>query len=82
MKRNQTLKIPFYIVLSVKFIKLFSERLAVKYAAFLFTIPIKFKRPDREKEYYVKSSKKKIHIPSRISIKLYFIILFYKIFDF
>lgn len=63
MKKNQTLKIPFYIVLTVKFIRLFSERLAVKYAAFLFTIPIKFKRPDREKEYYLTSSKKKIHIP-------------------
>ena len=63
MKSNQTLKIPFYIVLSVKILYFFSERLAVKYAAFLFTIPIKFKRPDREKDYYLNSTKKIIHVP-------------------
>ena len=63
MKSNQTLKIPFYIVLSVKILYFFSERLAVKYAAFLFTIPIKFKRPDREKDYYLNSTKKMIHVP-------------------
>ena len=63
MKSNQTLKIPFYIVLSVKILNFFSERLAVKYAAFLFTIPIKFKRPDREKDYYLNSTKKIIHVP-------------------
>ena len=63
MKSNQTLKIPFYIVLSVKILYFFSEKLAVKYAAFLFTIPIKFKRPDREKDYYLNSTKKMIHVP-------------------
>ena len=63
MKSNQTLKIPFYIVLSVKILNFFSENLAVKYAAFLFSIPIKFRRPDREKEYFLSSIQKKIHIP-------------------
>ena len=63
MKSNQTLKIPFYIVLSVKLLNFFSENLAVKYAAFLFSIPIKFRRPEREKDYYLKSSKRRILIP-------------------
>tara|TARA_B100000989_G_scaffold65877_1_gene45796 strand:- start:538 stop:1386 length:849 start_codon:yes stop_codon:yes gene_type:complete len=63
MKSNQTLKIPFYIVLSVKFLNFFSENLAVKYAAFLFSIPIKFRRPDRENEYFLSSIHKKIYIP-------------------
>ena len=63
MKSNQTLKIPLYIVLSVKFLNFFSENLAVKYAAFLFSIPIKFRRPDRENEYFLSSIHKKIYIP-------------------
>ena len=63
MKSNQTLKIPLYIVYSVKLLNFFSENLAIKYAAFLFSIPIKFRRPHRENEYFENSIHKKIYIP-------------------
>ena len=47
-KPNQTLKIPKIILVTGKFLSFISTNLAVRFAAKLFTTPIKHKIPKRE----------------------------------
>jgi len=60
---TQSLKIPKLILQSSKFISYFSPKLAVLFAAKLFTSPIKHKIPKRELEMDNKSSQSLIEIP-------------------
>lgn len=61
---TQSLKIPKFILLSGKFISFISPKLAVLYAAKLFTTPIKHKIPKRELHMDHNSVQKMINIPS------------------
>lgn len=61
---TQPLKIPRFILLSIKFISLFSPKLTLLYAAKLFTTPIKHKVPKREMQMEGKSVQKSLTIPS------------------
>ena len=62
--RNQSLKIPKFILLFSKFIAVISPKLSVLLSAKLFTTPIKYKTPKRELEMEKKSIQKLIEIPS------------------
>lgn len=59
----QSLKIPRVIILSCKICAFISTKLVTKYAARLFTTPIKHKVPKRELEMDRKSIQHTIHIP-------------------
>jgi pimeloyl-ACP methyl ester carboxylesterase len=59
----QSLKIPRVIIISCKICALISTKLVTKYAARLFTTPIKHKIPKRELEMDRKSIQHTIHIP-------------------
>ncbi|WP_394777178.1 alpha/beta hydrolase family protein [Flavobacterium sp.] len=61
---TQSLKIPRIIILSSKILAFISTKLVTKFAAKLFTSPIKHKVPKREFEMDRKSVKNKIYIPS------------------
>jgi len=63
-KPNQTLKIPKIILVTGKFLSFISTNLAVRFAAKLFTTPIKHKIPKRELEMDSKSRQETIFIPS------------------
>lgn len=60
----QTLKIPKIILITAKFLEVISTKLAVKFAAKLFTTPIKHKIPKREFHMDKNSLQKKFFIPS------------------
>lgn len=60
---TQSLKIPRIIILSSKILAFISPKLVTKFAAKLFTSPIKHKVPKREFEMDRKSVKNKIYIP-------------------
>ena len=60
----QSLKIPQFIIVSSKICTFISKRLGTKYAAKLFTTPIKHKVPKRELEMDHKSNQNTINIPS------------------
>ena len=62
--RNQSLKIPKFILLFSKFIAVISPKLSVLLSAKLFTTPIKYKTPKRELEMEKESIQKLIEIPS------------------
>jgi len=62
-KAVQSLKIPKFIVVSAKFLAFISPKLAVIFAARLFTTPIKHKIPKREFEMNANSLQKSIFIP-------------------
>jgi len=61
---TQSLKIPQFIRVTSKLCAFISPKLAVKYAARLFTTPIKHKVPKRELEMDSQSIQKRIHIPT------------------
>lgn len=63
-KPNQTLKIPKIILVTGKFLSFISTNLAVRFAAKLFTTPIKHKIPKRELEMDSKSRQETILVPS------------------
>jgi len=63
-KPNQTLKIPKIILISGKFLSFISTKLVVRFAAQLFTTPIKYKIPKRELEMDSKSKQQIIQIPN------------------
>lgn len=62
-KPNQTLKIPKIILVTGKFLSFISTKLAVQFAAKLFTTPIKHKIPKRELEMDSKSRQETIFVP-------------------
>jgi pimeloyl-ACP methyl ester carboxylesterase len=69
---KKSIKIPLYIIISVKLCEIISRRLVVIYAAKLFTTPIKHKFPGRENEMYQKSIRKIVPVSSiKKSINLY-----------
>jgi len=59
-----SLKIPKFIIFTGKFLQFISPRLATRFAARLFTTPIKHKPPKRELEMDRNSLQEKIHIDS------------------
>jgi pimeloyl-ACP methyl ester carboxylesterase len=61
---TQSLKIPRLIIISSKICALISTKLVTKYAAKLFTTPIKHKVPKRELEMDHKSIQKTIYVAS------------------
>jgi len=63
-KAAQSLKIPKFIIASAKFLALISPKLAVLFAARLFTTPMKHKIPKREVEMDTNSLQKTLHIPA------------------
>lgn len=63
-KPNQTLKIPKIILVTGKFLSFISTKLVVRFAARLFTTPIKYKIPKRELEMDAKSAQQSILVPS------------------
>jgi pimeloyl-ACP methyl ester carboxylesterase len=60
----QSLKIPQFIIISCKICAFFSTKLTVKYAAKLFTTPIKHKVPKRELDMDHKSIQHTILVPA------------------
>ncbi|WP_166925882.1 alpha/beta fold hydrolase [Flavobacterium poyangense] len=60
----QSLKIPRFIIISCKICAFISTKLAVKYAAKLFTTPIKHKIPKRESEMNYKSIQHTVFVPA------------------
>ncbi|WP_298139472.1 alpha/beta hydrolase [Flavobacterium sp.] len=60
----QTLKIPKVILITAKFLELISTKLVVKFAAKLFTTPIKHKIPKREFLMDKESFQEMIFVPS------------------
>ena len=63
-KRGQSLKIPKLILLTSRFLSLFSSKLVTLFAAKLFTTPIKHKIPKRELEMDENSMQENVFIPS------------------
>jgi len=61
---TKSLKIPTLIILSAKLCAFISTKLVTKFAAKIFTTPIKHKVPKREFEMDSKSQKKTIYVPS------------------
>lgn len=61
---TKSLKIPQIIILSAKICAFVSTKLATKFAARLFTTPIKHKVPKRELEMDNKSIQKIVHVPT------------------
>jgi pimeloyl-ACP methyl ester carboxylesterase len=60
----QTLKIPKIILITAKFLEVISTKLVIKFAAKLFTTPIKHKIPKREFHMDKKSVQEKVFVPS------------------
>lgn len=61
---NQSLQIPKPILLTAKFLQAISPKLATRFAAKLFTTPIKYKIPKREFQMDIQSNQQDILIPS------------------
>lgn len=61
---TQSLKIPQVIILSSKLLAFISPKLVTKFAAKLFTTPVKHKVPKRELEMDQKSTKNTFFVPS------------------
>lgn len=61
---TKSLKIPFFIIVSVKLCALISRKLVTAYAAKLFTTPIKHKIPKRELKMDSESLQNTLHIPA------------------
>jgi len=61
---TKSLKIPKIIILSAKICAFISTKLVTKFAAKIFTTPIKHKVPKRELEMDTKSIQKLIHVPA------------------
>ena len=59
-----SLKIPKPVIFLAKIIQFFSTNLAAKFSAKLFTTPISFAIPEREKIMLKSAQKKVINIPS------------------
>lgn len=60
---SQSLKIPRLILVAAKFISLISTQWLVRFAARLFTTPIKHKIPKREFEMDANSTQERLHVP-------------------
>jgi len=60
----QTLKIPKIILITAKFLEVISTKLVIKFAAKLFTTPIKHKIPKREFHMDKESVQEKVFVPS------------------
>ena len=63
-KRSQTLKIPRVILITAKLIAFISTKWIVRFAARLFTTPIKYKIPKREFEMDANSRQEKLFVPT------------------
>lgn len=61
---TKSLKIPTIIIISAKFCAFLSTKLVTKFAAKIFTTPIKHKVPKRELEMDTKSEQKLIYVPT------------------
>lgn len=61
---TKSLKIPFFIIVSVKLCAIISHKLVTIYAAKLFTTPIKHKIPKRELKMDSESIQNTLHIPA------------------
>lgn len=61
---TKSLKIPQIIIISAKICAFVSKKLAIKFAARIFTMPIKHKIPKRELEMDLKSAQKTISVPA------------------
>ncbi|WDF57518.1 alpha/beta hydrolase [Flavobacterium sp. KACC 22758] len=61
---TKSLKIPQIIIISAKICAFVSTKLATKFAARIFTTPIKHKVPKREFEMDRKSIQKNVHVPA------------------
>ncbi|KRD10630.1 alpha/beta hydrolase [Flavobacterium sp. Root901] len=61
---TKSLKIPQIIIISAKIFSYISSKLVTKFAARIFTTPIKHKIPKREFEMDRKSVQKKIYVPA------------------
>lgn len=61
---TKSLKIPAIIIISAKICALISTKLVTKFAARIFTTPIKHKVPKRELEMDAKSIQKDIYVPA------------------
>ncbi|NUY80052.1 alpha/beta hydrolase [Flavobacterium sp. MAH-1] len=63
-KRSNSLKIPTIIIYTAKFLQSISPKLLTKFAARLFTTPMRHKMPKREFEMERKSKQAKLFVPS------------------
>lgn len=63
-KAHETLKIPKIILLTGKLLSFISSKLAVRFAARLFTTPLKHRMPKRETEMDAKSQQQTITVPA------------------
>jgi pimeloyl-ACP methyl ester carboxylesterase len=63
-KTPQSLKIPLIIVVTGRFLSLFSSKLTTLFAAKIFTTPIKHKIPKRELEMDAKSCQELVFVPA------------------
>jgi pimeloyl-ACP methyl ester carboxylesterase len=61
---TKSLKIPAIIIISAKICAMISTKLVTKFAARIFTTPIKHKVPKRELEMDAKSVQRQIHVPA------------------
>lgn len=62
--KHSSLRIPQFILITSKICSLISSKLTTKFAAILFTTPIKYKIPRREIEMEQKSIQKNIFVPT------------------
>ena len=62
-KQLQILKIPMIIIITAKFLEVISTKLVTRFAAKLFTTPIKYKIPKRELLMDKNSIQQKLYIP-------------------
>ena len=63
-KNKQGVDIPSFIINTGKILQMLSSSLAIKFAAKLFTTPIKYKAPKREKPMFLGSGKENVFIES------------------
>jgi len=63
-KTVQSLKIPLIILITGRFLSLFSSKLTTLFAAKIFTTPIKHKIPKRETEMDAKSRQELVFVPA------------------
>jgi pimeloyl-ACP methyl ester carboxylesterase len=61
---NQGIQVPMPIIYTAKILETFAPKIATRFAARLFTTPIKHKIPKREFHMEKASSQKVVHIPS------------------
>lgn len=63
-KNKQGVEVPSYIIKTGKILQSISTKLTIKFAAKLFTTPIKYKAPKREKKMFTESLQEKMFVES------------------